>query len=814
MMTRLALLFALLFALLLALAPAAALADAAPFDLAGPGLEIKVTRAGATLPIAQAPNLEPGDQLWIKADLPPGQSAHYLLVAAFLRGATNPPPKSWFSKSSTWDKKGAGGMTVTVPQGAQQALLFLAPETGGDFGTLVNAVRSRPGAFVRASQDLHQATLDRSRLDAFLAAIRRINETEPTRLKDASPLLARSLTIKLDADCLQKTTELQAPCLVQGRDSLVLNDGHTNSMVQTLTSGQTADLVQQLSYTPRAGAGYYSPYVTSVMDIAHIMDSIRTAHYQYIPTLATSTLANARGDQLALLLNAPPSFQDPKSVLVVALPEVEPPDPPPLHPVDEHEAYCAQKPGLILAVEGAPLVFSTRYAHDLTLRLTAKDGHAVDLPVKADPEKGGLAVDTSGLDPNRFGDAVQATLVGHWGFAAYKGPQFTIQMAKPQRWQPQHDDQQALLAGGDVAVHLRGPGAACVESVTLKPGAAKPRPVAWTASSPDELTVKAPLGRARLASLSLAVKQYGVAQPDDVKLLPADPQGRVDSLEVHAGDTTGVLKGFQLAQVTGVTLGGAHFSPGALASGGAEEELSLKAEGGVLPAAGEAVEAIVAFEDGRTSNLDVTVAAPRPSVSLIEKSFHFDDPAGFEAIQLADKDLAPLGSKLTFSLRAEAPASFRGDEKVEVGGPDGRTLATLTPASGLVFADSQVAIATVDTAKMFNASTAGPLRFRILRGDTPGGWTPLATLVRLPRLGAIKCPPDPKKPCALAGSDLFLIDAVANTPDFRTPTAVPEGFTGSSLDTPRPAAGKLYMKLHDDPAVVNVVTLTPAERAR
>ena len=811
MTTRLALLF--VFLLALALAPAAALADPAPFDLAGPGLEVRVTRAGAMLPISQAPNLAPGDQLWLKADLPLGQSAHYLLVAAFLRGATNPPPKSWFFKSSTWEKKSAGGMAVTVPQGAQQVLVFLAPATGGDFNTLVNAVRSRPGAFVRASQDLHQATLDRSRLDAFLAAIRRINETEPARLKEASPLLARSLTIKLDADCLQKTTELQAPCLVQGRDSLVLNDGHTNSMVQALTTGQTADLVQQLSYTPRAGAGYYSPYVTSVMDIAHIMDSIHTAHYQYIPTLATSTLSTSRGDQLALLLNAPPSFQDPKSVLVVALPEVEPPDPPPLHPVDEHEAYCAQQPGLILPVEGAPLVFSTRYAHDLMLRLIDKAGQAVDLPAKADPEKGGLAVDTRGLDPSRFDDVVQATLVGRWGFAAYAGPRFTIQIAKPQRWQPQHDDQQALLAGGDVTVRLRGPGAACVESVTLQPGAAKPRPAAWAVSSPEELTVKAPLGKMRLASLSLSVKQYGLVRPDEVKLLPADLRGRVDSLEVHAGDTAGLLKGAQLADVTRVTVGGARFSPGALTSGGAGEELLLQAESGALPPAGETVEAVVAFKDGRTSSLEVTVAASRPSVSLIEKSFRFDDAEAFQAIQLADKDLTPWGSKLSFSLRAETPANFRGDERVEVGAPDGRILATLTPASGLVFADHQVAIATVDTAKAFNASTAGPLRFRIVRGDAPGGWLPLATLVRLPRLGALKCPPDPKKPCALAGSDLFLIDALSSSPDFRAPTAVPEGFTASALETPRPAAGKLYMKLHDDPTVINVVTLTTAERA-
>ena len=809
-MSRLAFLFVLLAALL----PRMALADGAPFDLAGPGLQVTVTRGGVTLPISRAPNLAAGDQLWIKADLPPGQSANYLLVAAFLQGATNPPPKAWFYASRTWEKKGAAGLKVTVPPGAQQVLLFLAPETGGDFKTLVNAVRSRPGAFVRASQDLHQATLDRSRLDAFLGAIRRINETEPGRLKEASPLLARSLTIKLDADCLQKTIELQAPCLVQGRDALVLNDGHTTSMVQALTSGYSAQLVQQLSYTPRAGSGYYSPYISSVMDIAHILDSIHTAQYQYIPTLAT-----VQGDQLALLLNAPPSFQDPKSVLVVALPEVEPPAFPPLHPVNEQQAYCAQAPGLVLPVEGAPLVFSTRYAHDMSLRLTAKDGKTVDLPARADPEKGGFTVDASGLDPHRFGDVAPAVLVGRWGFAPYSGPKFKIQIAKPQHWQPAHDDQLALLtagpgAGETASVRLHGPGAACVESVMIQPGTTRPRPVAWTASAPEELTIKAPLGKTRPQTLSLLVKQYGTPGLDVVKLAPADPGVRVDSLEVHAGDATATLKGRRLHEVAAVTVGAARFLPGEGAAG-ADELLALDAENPEgLPPAGEAVEASVTFKDGHSGPLEVTVAAARPSVRLIEKSFRFDDPEAFAKIELTDKDQVPLGARLTFSLRAESPARFRGDEKVEVSGPDGRVLANLTSAAGLVFADSQVAIASLDTAKAFTPSTAGALRLRILRGETPGGWMPLATLVRLPRLEAVKCPPDPKKSCALTGSDLFLIDSLASTPAFHAPTQVPEGFTASTLEAPRPAGGKLYMKLHDDPSVVEVVTLTPDERVR
>ena len=175
------------------------LAPAAPaaFDLAGPSIEVEVMRGSRTLPASQVPSLAVGDRLWMKADLPPRQSADYLMVATFLRGATNPPPVDWFFQCKTWTGKcSREGLALTVPEGAEQLIVFLAPHTGGDFKTLVSAVRGRPGAFVRTSQDLNQATLDRSRLETYLTAIRSLGDTDPSRLKEAAPLLARSLAIK------------------------------------------------------------------------------------------------------------------------------------------------------------------------------------------------------------------------------------------------------------------------------------------------------------------------------------------------------------------------------------------------------------------------------------------------------------------------------------------------------------------------------------------------------------------------------------------------------------------------------------------
>src|ERR1700727_1618128 len=363
----------------------AASAAPAPFDLAGPVMEVKVTRGSETLPASEVPNLAGGDRVWIKVDLPQSESVQYLMVAAFLSGSTNPPPEKWFFACKTWTGKcSSEGLTVTVPQGAQQVIGFLAPHTGGDLRTLVGAVRGRPGAFVRTSQDLNQAALDRSRLERFLAAVRVLNEGDPSKLKEAAPFLSRSLAIKVEDRCLDRIPELQDSCLTQGQESIILNVGHSTSIVEALTSGPGSDLAMEASYTPQLSYGYYSPYIASVLDVARIFESFRTAQYQYIPALASS-----RGDKLALTLNAAPSFHSPMSVMVIALPAVESAQLPPLHAVDPKEIFCVRRSTLVLPVDGAPLAFSTGYAPDLTLNVTGRDGKTMALPAQGDAGRGG-----------------------------------------------------------------------------------------------------------------------------------------------------------------------------------------------------------------------------------------------------------------------------------------------------------------------------------------------------------------------------------------------------------------------------------------
>ena len=75
-------------------------ADGPIFDLTGPKVDVHVKRGDVTLPISQVPNLLTGDRLWIHPDLPESQSAHFVLVVAFLRGSTNPPPSGLASVNS------------------------------------------------------------------------------------------------------------------------------------------------------------------------------------------------------------------------------------------------------------------------------------------------------------------------------------------------------------------------------------------------------------------------------------------------------------------------------------------------------------------------------------------------------------------------------------------------------------------------------------------------------------------------------------------------------------------------------------------
>ncbi|MGA7091996.1 MAG: hypothetical protein WBX12_15060 [Candidatus Acidiferrales bacterium] len=779
--------------------------EGSSFDLSGPRIEMTVTRGATTLPIANVPNLQSGDRIWIHPDFPDSQSVRYLLIVSFLRGSTNPPPDNWFTRAETWSKEmKEEGMVVTVPQGAQQVLLFLAPETGGGFSTLRSAVQSKPGAFVRASQDLNQAALDRSRLDKYLDEVQEISNTDPAALHDRSVLLARTLNVKVDQQCFDKPTEQQAPCLMQNSDQLVLDDGHTQSMVAALTSGPSSDLIGTLGSSPIVAGGGYSPYVGAVVDVARILSNLHTAEYQYIPALALS-----KHDDLNLRLNNPPSFRNPKSVLVVALPAVETAQLPPLRSVNRDQAFCLQQTSLVLPVEGAPLAFSTDVGHDFVLHLPEKSGASIDLPAKPDPARGGFLIDTHALESAQLAPEINGTLRGYWGFEAFDGPIFHIRTAHAATWTIPPADQSALIVGREDALHLNSECAVCVDQVTVKDERGKDLKATWKMLKPEELEVQVPLKDEPAGLDEISVKQFGLAKPDRLSLHAYAEAAHLDRFAINAGDRQGVLAGTRLDEVADFELSGVRFVPAKLSRAEQKDELLLSVPGG-SPAAlqpDESAVAHVALKDGRVLDLQTTVASPRPKITLESKSIQ---PASAPSpMRYGGADELPQGSRISFLLKSEIPEKFPLSEKIEVATVDESFDTFLTTADGsLMRQDSQSLLALFDPLKSFGPSAFGPLHIRAVDADgDKGDWIPLANLVRVPSLKEIRCPDAPDKPCALSGTNLFLIDSVASDSQFSHTVSVPIGFMDSTLTVPRPKGTLLYIKLRDDPGVVNTMVL-------
>lgn len=793
--------------LFLVLAQRVARGESASFDLIGPKVDVRVQRAGQTLPISQVPHLQAGDRLWVHAGLPDTQSVHYLMVIAFLRGATNPPPDSWFTRVETWNKPARDeGVFVTVPQEAEEALVFLAPETGGAFSTLRSTVRGKPGAFVRAAQDLEQASLDRMRLEQYLDAVREVPSGEPEQLKSRTTLLARSLNMRLDQQCFDKPTAQQVPCLTQNTDQLVLDDAHSQTMVATLTTGASTDLLAQISSTPTARSGYYSPYIGAVVDVARILSTAHTAQYQYIPALALP-----KRDELNLRLNNPPSFRNPKSVLVIGLPSVRPALLPPLRAVDATQVFCADKPALVLPVEGAPLAFATDLAHGFVLHVETKSGPGIDLPAKADPARGGFVVDTETMQSAGVDGEVSGVLRGLWGFRPFDGPRFRLRTSRPAQWIIASKDASALIVGREDTLHLQSPETCCVSEVSLKDENGRSLPVEWKTAKADGLEVKIPLQDAATGSVMMTVKQFGLQEDDKIPLHTYAEAARLDAFTLHAGDADGVLKGTRLDQVTGLEVNGLHFNADALSRSHQQDELKLVThdEAAIKKlVAGEPIVIHVRLKDGRLLDLNSSVEAPRPRLSILTRSVELEQTTS-STVRLSNQDELPQDARLNFFLKTQAPETFPPSEKVEVATADESFRVFLSVNDGnLTLQDSKTVFAVLDPMKLLGPSAFGPLKFRPVTADgIDGDWQALTNVVRIPNLKAVRCVPASEKQCTLSGDKLFLIDAVSTDPDFANAVTVPDGFVEATLTIPSPKGKTLYIKLRDDPASIGTANV-------
>lgn len=790
--------------LALLLSAVAAVASPSPFDLTGPRLDVAVTRNGATLPLEWVPNLAEGDRIAIKLALPANQRDRFRLVAAFLRGAVDRPPDAWLSEAVAGkgkdrkDKTDGSDLSLVVPKGAQQLVLFALPEREGGKKAIVSAVRKQPGTFVRAVQDLNQASLDRARLDTFLDLLFQVDRQDPAAVNAASQALTRSLSIKLKTECLQQPAELQAACLTGDRETLLFADTHSSALADTLT-GAPVDLAFQLSATPQAGYGSYSSYIGVVRDIFRLFGAFQSTQLQFVPALARMGDAG-----ITLLLNTPLSFSKPASVMVVGLPAIEAAKPPPLQATIGAPLLCAAQ-GAVLPVEGAPLVYATRYAHDMALRISPGGAAPFDIPVHADARRGGFVLDRA-LPDQPLGATLTGRLHGNWGFTPFDGPQFHLSNPRINRWTAAADA--SLVVGRGNTLRLNGDGAGCITQVTMTRGDAPAKPLTWKPDGLDAIAVDVPLDKAAPGPVTLTITGAAGTAPVTLTLPALAEVGRIDGLGYAAGDDAAVLTGSRLDQVRSVRIGKWLWHPGSLTRDAGADRLTLlpadPAAAAAL-AAGERLTADVTFTGDRHKSAALSVAPPRATPTLLQLSAQPQTPAGTVPIVLRPDTMFGQDSRVTFAFRLDPAASLTGKEVVEIGTTTGDAVAKITAGQGYDLQDATTGIVAVVPREALGPAVHGALRFRMLRDGEPSRWTPLGTAVRLPDLQAATC----TTVCTLKGNRLFLIRSIAGNDRFDAAQNVPDGYTAASVDLPAPdpATRTLFLRLRDAPDAIGVVTL-------
>jgi hypothetical protein len=469
-----------------------------------------------------------------------------------------------------------------------------------------------------------------------------------------------------------------------------------------------------------------------------------------------------------------------------------------------------QKATQALEVEGAPLVYATELAHDMVLHVIDQRGKTVDLPAKANAAHGGFLVDTRALASADLDAVVTGTLQGYWGFDRFDGPTFTLRNARPAEWIVPPADKTGLIVGRSNTLHLRSDQAVCVEQVNLKPEKGQILKASWKLPKPNELEVEAPLKDVAPGPITLLVKQYGAAKPDEAPLQAYSESASLERFAISAGDQQGVLTGKRLDEVAGLELGGVHFVPSTLSRKDGHDELQMAAPSPPASAApNEKQTAHVTLKDGRTLEVGVTVGPPRPKITVLSKNVQPGTNTSAGYIRLANQDDLPQDWRLSFFFRSDVPAAFPRAEKIEIANADGALSAQLSiSAGGLVLQDSKTVLASFDPLKSFGASAFGALRVRPLAGDgTPGEWQPLVNLIRVPSLKEIRCSGVADQQCTLQGTNLFFLESVASDAQFTHAVPVPQGFAGTSLHVPRPDGTLLYLKLRDDPSAVNTVSL-------
>ena len=659
--------------------------------------------------------------------------------------------------------------------------------------------------------------------------MKNVGTTNPKEIEEHSSKLAATLALKPNEDCFKQPVDQQVNCLTVSKEPILMDDGHGQNIAEALTSGPASDFANSASATQPLGGGVYSAYVGTVVDLIQIVGMLRTAQYQYIPGLSFPQDA-----AINLKLNTPPSFHNPKSVIVIGLPAIQKTILPPLHPHTPDQIACMLQPKLVLPVDGAPLVFSTGFAHDLVLHLNRTD-HPAEIPLTPDAFEGGLIrakeEKRKPLDPSVApaekkdvklaspSDVIVTGLVsGYWGFDHFDGPTVTLQQVDGKNWKIV--TKEPLLAGQDAKFTLDGDGTACVEKIKLAndqddKGKAQDvnfKPVEDDGKlKKDELALDVSLKEVKPGGYSLAVQQFGDASVDKVPLTAYDAAVKLDSVKIHAGDDQAVLNGSELKDVVSVQIGDQTFTPAD--KGATDSSIKLQAKSGATPKDGS--DATVKLKDGRELKVKVSTEAARPGLELIKFTATPAEEKGGIPVALGAKDDIPLDGKLVFVVQTKDV--FPRSQTIEVATADGSVHTTLSlESNSLVLQDEHTAVATLNPLKAFGESAFGKLAMRPVAADgTPGDWTELGILVRTPHITSVECTTADAPLCKAEGDHFFFVQAFSGAKDFSQPVDVPTGYADSSFSVPTPSDGTtLYLKLRDDPSQqASVILPTPVQKA-
>ncbi len=728
---------------------------------------------------------------------------------AFLRDTTNEPPDNWFTKIETW-KQPPEGALIVVPDGAQRAMCFVAPETGGDFNTLRSAVKGNPGLFIRANIALNKASFEQQRIERYLAGMQTVALDDEKAIEIASAKLAAALALKPNADCFKQPVEDQVDCLTQTSAPLLLDDGHGQTISNAISTGASGDFFNEAGQADNA---VYSAYIGTLIDLIHLVGMLYTAQYRYIPAISFP-----QGPTMNLKLNAPPSFYNPKSVIVIALPAIQSVRLPSLRLANPTQVFCLANPALMLPVRGAPLLFSTSFAHDLTIDF-GPSGSPASISLTPDAFDGGLvridtnlrralqaAANSNTLQTSATRRTVRGTLRGYWGFSTFEGPTLTFQRSEGGNWKLTDTD--TLIAGKNGKVTLQGADTACISKIAFGSADGTTTPVAFApaATGTGTMNLEIPLQGKPPGSYSLVLQQYGSSIQ---KTLPLPAYSAVPHLQkVLMGATGGaaMILGQDVENVLSVKIGEEVFLPEVQAADHGSLELHASNAG----SATKAMNATVTLKDGRVINVPVTSENPSAMLRLLSFQSTITPHQGELDVTLGSEHDIPLHGTLRFVLQSVGP--FPRSQTIEVATADGALHISLSLNSdSLILQDEHTAVGTMDLDKAFGESAFGELRLRAVPGDgTFGDWITLGTLVRRPHITAVHCTAIDTPMCMIEGSDLFLALAFSATESFESEVPVPSGFDETTFAMPMKTSERritLYVRLRDDPQAAAMIRI-------